>query len=752
MFLNTLPVTKTISFYVTICIGMNILIISENLLLVCPQIHNSEDSLSNDLDIEKINSTCVKLTRADVKITKEDVHFYQILRYRLNLAEVIHLEHLKSCNNPRKELYESGDLDRDIAHCKKILGRFDSARADILNPYCDWKEVSMNLSDPLVNNTILINDLLPSQPYYFYSSINYTRKGIPSVLEEERFVGSICMDEGEPFYPPQTDLGSFKFSNALQTTRTRKNRNHDNSRKVDLYWMPVPRFLAGSLSLSYQISCSNLEEKSLAVNETVDEIQIGILSIPLGLTENSSYLCVLKSKNGIGDSRDQSEIIIPKNRNIIDTKGKFQFYVAEVLTGEYLLRWTKIDSLLLAGESLDSSMKGNYTVYWCRINSPAQGCMAIEGLERTHENFLTLSLDVIQQNRIFGISYKSHDDKYFTGIMWAECIATIRTQAQSAHDPIEIYKAIGSPNNHTTINISWSYRGCRSIITLVQDYEINYCIIRQVDPCLPLTGNVGYDSELLNYGFNDTDVCKNYTVHYELTTEVTLRGLASSTLYFIRIRHKLVNGTINQWSNPVYAITLAEPMEAGECSDRFRNITESLVIIFLALITTGVIYIYIKRKLFHYWSLASQIRKVETQLPQRIDEKLNKKNNEVAHDSNDIGLKFWSNRFSDSRSMGGSSITNSESSLADDKDNCEDRNLRTNNGPSSFVTDYIPNRLMTGYVEQSPMTQLTDVIDDNQKDIISVGDNSVGSQESFLRTIAEEQAKNIDRGTHNSIL
>lgn len=753
MILKTLPVTKKNSFYVTISIGINILIISEHSLPISPQINdleNSWKSIDSELEIEKINSTSLKLTHhEDLRAagTIRDGYFYVRLRYWLNLAEVIHLKPLNSCNNTNKQVYESQNSEQDIANCKQQLNGFDSARTNILDSYCDRREVSINLTNSAGNNTVFINNLLPSQPYYFYSSVHFTRGDNDSVIVEEKFVSAVCMDEAEPFYPPQTDLGSFKLSVAPQT-KIRKNFNPD-SRRVELYWRPVPLLLAGSWGLSYQISCSNLDKREIAFSETINEKQMGRMDAQIDLSLNNSYLCILKSKNRIGFSHNHSEIIIPKNSNIIDTKGRFQFYIAEISNGEYLLKWTKMDSLLSNYKSVVGLSKGTYTVYWCKITSAAHGCMDIEGLEQTQEAFHTLLLDGdgTPQNRIFGISYKSNNSEFFTGIMWAECIAAFRTQAQSAYEPIEIYKAVSLPNDHTTISISWSYRGCRSIIALVQNFQIDYCIIKQVDPCSPLTDKSLDDSELLSYGFNDTKVCKNNVIQNKLNTEVTLNNLTASTLYAIRIKHRIENGTTNQWSNPVYAITLAEPIKAKECSARIRKIIESSLVILVALLTTGALYIYVKRKLFHYWSLASQIKKVETQLPQRIDDKLNKLNNEAANDSNDIGLKFWSNRFPDHRSMSGLPTASSESSLDGDEENYDHRNARTNNCPPPLVADYIPNRLITGYVEQSLVTNMIEATDDNQKDIISVGDNSVSSQESFLRTIAEEQVKNNERGT-----
>lgn len=752
MFLNALPVTKTKCFYVTLGIEIVILIISGKFLLVCPQVIESVEYFSDvPIKFEKINSSSltVFMTESnDETVGRQgrvrDGYYYAHVRYRLSLPEVLHLKPL-NCHE-KIQVYLSENLEHDIVSCKRKFDRFDIARADILYSYCEWKEAFINVTAS--ENSVIISDLLPAQPYYFYMYTYFHSKGTePTLLDKERF-GKICMDEGKPLWPPQTNPGAFRMS-TTQQRKTRKNRNSLNNQRVEIYWRTVPHLLAGSRNCSYQVSCSNMDEKNITFDRMVDDITTGILEFPIGLLASSSYKCVLRTKNRVGYSLNYSEIVIPKPENVIELDEKFRFYVAEISNGEYFLRWTDIDSLLSG-----SSNTSIYTVFWCTVRSSGFGCTDLEGFETTNENYMTLLLegDGIPQNRIFGISYKSYDGKLFTGIIWAECIATIRTQAQNANGLIEIYKAPESPGNHSTINISWSYRGCRSIIVLVDNFHIEYCSIKQVDPCSPIAAKSLDDSELVNYDFTNKKVCRKDTVRNELGTNIVLKNLTASTIYAIRIRHKLPNGTYNQWSNPVHAITLAEPIKAKECAAKTKIFFEALLIVLTFSVFIVVICMFIKRMFFHYWSLASQIRKVETQLPQKIDEKLNKKNDEEGNESIDIGMKFWSNRFPDKQSMRGLSITNSESSLDGDGDNCDGRESLTDVSPSPFVADYIPNRLMTGYVEQSPVTRATELADDNQKDTISVGDNSLGSQESFLRTIAEEQVKKIDRQTRNSML
>lgn len=741
-----------------ISIGIIILIICGKFLLVCPQIYESIEVIKDSFfEFEKINSTSLRIILTDSGNEEvyrqgrvKDGYYYAHLKYRLNLAEVIHLKPL-NCNDKGKkvQVYVSKDLDRDIASCKQKVDRFD--KADILHGYCDWNEAFMNVT--AMENSVVISNLLPALPYYFFMNYYFHEKGSePIPIGEEKF-DKICMDEGIPSYPPQTDLGSFRVS-TKQQRGTRKNRDYPNDERVELYWRTVPHLLAGSENLSYQVSCSSTDEKNVTFDGMINDITTGTLDFPIGLLANCSYKCALRSKNRLGYSLNYSEIVIPKPENVIDLDGKFRFYVAEVSNGEYFSRWTDVDSLLSGRESLNSSSRGNYTVYWCTIRSSSLGCTDIEGFEITNENFLTLLLegDGKPQNRILGISYKSYDGKSFTGIIWAECIATMRTQAQNANEPIEIYKALGSPGNHSTINISWSYRGCRSIIVLAEKFDIEYCSIKQVDPCSPIAAKSLDDSELINYDFTNKKVCREDKVINRLETEIVLKNLSASTMYAIRIKHQLPNGTYNQWSNPVYAITLAEPKKAKECSARTKIFFEALILVLTFSVFIVVICMFIKRMFFHYWSLASQIRKVETQLPQKIDEKLNKKNDEEENEFIDIGMKFWSNRFPDKQSIRGLPIANSESSLDGDGDNCDGRDSLTDVSPPPFVADYIPNRLMIGYVEQSPATKVTELTDDNQKDTISVGDNSVGSQESFLKTIAEEQVKKTDWQTQNSVL
>lgn len=474
---------------------------------------------------------------------------------------------------------------------------FDDTNITLVNKYCNGDVTSIDLYKTNLDKPPKINDLLPSIPYSF----NITT----SPILMESVIESICTNESIPMYPPQTDLGSFVIQTDQNSLINRKNRT------VLLYWRTVPLFFTGSRESNYKITCFkdtsdiDINKTTMTMNDIVFERsdfsrKNGMLDIKVATNEN--YRCDLYTNNTIGLSVNKSTILIPKDESIIYIDyDEFSFYVTAVAE-HYMLRWDNITSI--SNGMITSISDGIYTIYWCLTESPYETCTSIDGMVKTRKLSTTITIKgYVRENVMFGLSFKTDDNRNFTGIHWAKCVSNIKTEKL----PLVISSA--QPTfNHTTLKIEWDFEVCRSLIADIHYYEITYCQMYPVDPCLSTVEHTHITSE---YNFTAGLAAKNCTelnITNDLIMFRDIENLSYSTYYAIRIKPILISGGEIDWSKTFYAVTGSDPKDCKTNPIYYVVIITCLFIIF-------IFYQFISRG----WVLINKFRNTKTKLPKRLE-------------------------------------------------------------------------------------------------------------------------------------
>jgi len=712
--------------------------------------------LENSTNIQRLDSVSLRLSFAHpihdvIKHTERyqnetPDHFRLKIKYQL-ILDVLHFRLKPLCAAP-----VLGNEQSDIEICKGQLNMFGSYNDSLDKDYsylfehCQEHRLSMNVTGSAKDDFLTITGLLPHQRYYFEVSLEYSGED-NTIQEISKSSLPICMPDSSPLFAPQTDIGSFRIEKLLGD-RLEKDRQLEGVRRVELYWRPVPHLLAGSEYLDSEINCID-EHKVPFYFTIIKDTFSGVKDIETPFLSNVSYQCTLRSRNNLGYSADSSAVFIPKQDSILETQGRFNLYVAAVTNLEYILRWTDMDQYISelegrASSTLDikNSHTRTYTLYWCILSSQARGCSSIEGMKRTNETQLALYIpgDGKPQNRIFGISYRTAGNKNFTGIVWSDCVATVRSQAQSAYHAPEVIRAVGM-TDHSKISVTWVVKGCKSLIALVDAYEVNYCKAGPIDPCSTIPIAKISADESFDRKFHELDECNTIIVPNKLSSETVLDGLNSSTKYIIRMRIKVVNET-SLWSNPVLSHTIADLANAKECSRRQHPIF-TIILVVITIAAIAIIYIPARRLFVHYWDILFRYRHANIEIPARIEETNDKKDN-----LSELGLRYWINRFPTPNN----SAANSESSLSNFKlDTKNGKILRTfaEDSPTDDEDDYvqqpltmhnyIPSQLLTDQEHSSIPYNLNKSSKEDKRDSLSYTDDiSVTSHSSFLENILND--------------
>lgn len=718
-------------------------------------------SANNGIKLTSLNSTAVKFEYnknlvdnlsndglSDKHHTQEQI-LYKIT-YQLDLANLLLYED-DTCqhkslivDDEKKEMYRNS--------CKSELHRFGSSTiddSDLSDNYCDPKTVTTNQS-------MIIGNLLPHQKYHFkyegsYSWGNQTETIIPH--EED----TICMDNSAPLYSPQTDLGAY---------RTTFDPRCETVRRVEVYWRPLPKAFLGAKDIQNVINCFDLEEKNkLVVDETLYDNRHGMIDMNYPFKKDHAYSCHLKSRNKIGASSDTSHIYIPRMNQTLRFPDKLVLHAAAISNEKYYLSWiNSTDFLTLEKETIKMLNKtsylnrpyssGTYTIYWCSVTAPADGCTSIEGLYKTKTNKIMINIpttDKGHKHRIFGISYRSYNNLLNTGIKWSNCVYLIGSQFQPLNEAVYITKAVGVVDDHSAMVIDWQSKGCSAITAVIDSFEINYCFIENLDPCLAqVAKNETIFPEITDFDGNRN--CSTVFEKNEMTNELILKNLNASTKYAIRIRHYINNKPVIYWSRPIFGHTLADKTKSDRCS--LGNIQRTISTLLLRLVFIVFPLLYIIRKSIVFCSkIVKRFNRANTGMPQRIEASFNKADN-----LSEVGLKYWINRFP--APVDETYSTSSECSLdvyAYDSKTCmitkrtldhcaknEDEDKEDYNNQLSNIPEYIPSQMLS-HDNQSTQGSLTESLQDNEREDDNLSDSdelSVTSHSSFLENILNNEFNN----------
>lgn len=692
--------------------------------------------------LKKLNSTSVVIELDVVSSHGDEIQKWVPnirlnVTYRLMLGDVFKFQQSLMCQSDEKVYVNPSGNHSFVDHCKmKLIGFGADAENDQnldLFKHCEQQR-SFFYPKNAGRNSFIISGLLPRQPYEFNYVVDYleNRTAVPI---EGPFRHFICMNIADepPKYSPLTDLSSFVIREEAQNILDEVGKKN-KSIAVELFWRPVPKILAGSDDLGYVLKCNNEEKKTILSTIITDIFQGRIM---IQKPDNITYYCGISSKSSYGYSKLFSPIVIPKRTQILDLGRNFQFHVAAIRSNEYMAKWTSIESVLAHKIPNNNSLYGgNYTIYWCSKGGLLD-CSNIDGMVKTNKTSTGLILfnDENRAARTFGISYRSPDKRFLSGIIWSKCVASYKSVEQSIYQPLKIVRAAGIIDNHTAISLAWVFAGCESLIALVDKFEIKYCVIKRFDDCSEIWDNTRHTDTIREHHKEQTENCAIVTQNNHLVNDVTLEHLDSSTKYMIMVRCILHDSMSNAWSDPVLAYTFPDPKKLENCWFRLRLF---VVLIMLLLLVIATFVSFKSRGWIDYvCHLLFRFKQTKSALSRRIEDMSRQQDN-----MSELSLKFWVNRFP---GQTGASPAHSEDSV---NMLCRDKSILRSKSCEPFVDyvrgtqtlDYIPRNLIDRQVEQTTSENTTDDTQDAKFQNSSEADDiSVTSHSSFLDTILNEE-------------
>lgn len=500
--------------------------------------------------IEQITNTSVRIsckrTPATSSIHRKELDESQ-LRITYNIAAVFRTM-FETQSGTCGDTWVRSNQENEFAICIDNMGGHygDHEAYNFAEHHCKEHELYMGIGDGSEQNSTIVNDLLPGLPYAFNTSVVY-RKDDRYINLQDNPVKYLCMNETSPLQSPQTNNNCFDIRSSSRGYRT-----------VRLLWKPVPPLLYGSKEINYTISCKGEGNETGIYTEDVQGANnVGFVEIDKNIAYDQSYQCTIRSKNNFGVSEKNSIITIPRQENVLKPSDKFKFFVLssdEKDRYKFTLTWSGLSTMYPELKNVTPS----YTIYWCTSHI----CENIEGILKTDENELELSLDKRDAHAFqFGLSVETNL-QHSTGIIWSECI---QPEKADKLGPLDISKFHVPDNNHTSLHLSWEFKDqCKSIIALVSKYEFRYCALEPVNPCVVNNGSILNIERVVN--LDDTSICHNITIGDKLITQYTLKSLKPSTLYAIQMRYHLQgDDRLSEWSSLKFTHSGASPSDRRPC-------------------------------------------------------------------------------------------------------------------------------------------------------------------------------------------
>lgn len=633
------------------------------------------------------------------------VSYHMISIFKINFVS-------ESCD----ERYIAINADRELETCRAEMDWFGqygdgpvSDPYEITNKFCNMSHVYLPRGKNNSTRSVVVNNLLPDTAYHFSASVVLNNSRDESLNSRDESLnsrdeslkldpidlGTICTEKSPPIYPPQTDLSSYHL-------RDHDISDHDISAQptmIDLFWRPVPSLLRASRGINYTINCTAETENKKILSDLVGS-ETGHKSLSVSMSNNESYLCEFKSTNNFGLSEDSSLIRIPRADQLLVFGKKFKFFVVSYSEFVYTLTWTNISEIDPRYKVSDTV----YTIYWCSKVEKAKDCNRLDGLFRTNLTKERLRLFNAGYRYFFGLSIRTNANNDSSGIIWSDCIAN----PEDASTPLEVIKSFGA--DHNSVHLVWHPR-CASMAALIEDYEIAFCQLENIDPCQ--SSMPKYEGKADINTFQNNSICHSKIFKNNFDTQTDIKDLKASTLYAIRLRYSTNSSRSNQWSlwsNIAFAHTPAHPSNTEYCAS--GSLISNFFTVLIAIIILGILYIPTKKTLSHIFRLFFQYKQASVIVPQRIQETLGSKDSQ-----SEIGLKHWVNRFSgcdhDSLSVHSGSSFKSHIQATENEP-------MMNNVELSDKFDYISNNDAGDYI---PSNFLQGRVDLGEADGLSTGDD-----------------------------
>uniref|UniRef100_A0A336MQ57 CSON004107 protein n=1 Tax=Culicoides sonorensis TaxID=179676 RepID=A0A336MQ57_CULSO len=328
----------------------------------------------------------------------------------------------------------------NFVHDVRILSEFDNTnnndtKWEIINPSRIKKETR---GDQSLWYYIELHELPYANSWYDVRIRVRTDKAedIDEMYSEVSGLG-FRTEPRRPDRPPRIDQGAFFI-------------NDDND--VYIFWEELSKHERNGPNASYAITA--VRENGKSVKRTPIEITNTMAKFSK-IDLFSSYEFVVKSKNSLGTSDDESVIRIPKYQERLRTPVNLKKLSQD---GIYSLSW----------QSPDKSKRHSYTVFWCKPkNSLPNACEGNFHFQRV--NHTTHNFSLIQNGSInFAVSTNSETSS--SGMIWAMC-----TAAQSS-DIGKIKTIWITQIDSSRMELQWKL-DCM-FDSIVKGYVIKYCPIK----------------------------------------------------------------------------------------------------------------------------------------------------------------------------------------------------------------------------------------------------------------------------------
>lgn len=424
--------------------------------------------------------------------------------------------------HPQK--YKPPYIEQVCNNTIKWFGHHDDpvgSNSSYLDQICTLKEVPLKLSE---NISYTITGLQPNVIYIIRSSVVLI---INESNEADSQETCAITRPAAPQYPPQTDLSSFQIV-------------HDatESYNINLFWRPVPGFLAGNTLTKYHLQCYNASNTSIInyIATNLDRLSGKASNVSLDL--NYSYNCIIFAHNNHGQSK-KSKIFIPKKSHIYDEH--LEIEVSSPSSNRYMIQWVNLNDILSSKYPSINLQNGYYTLYWCQPPPDNNTCLKIEGMKKTRKNLEEITITSQDAgNKLFGVSYTLPDQNFSSGISWSnECLkGTLKS-------PFCDITSVRSDQTGTQLMLNWKEK-CDPVKALMVGFEFEVC-----------------DTKLIHSECTDDEVSPNkydlskihdpvcyslYIMRNNSISEARFSSLTPAHLYTARMRVRFDDGTNSTFS------------------------------------------------------------------------------------------------------------------------------------------------------------------------------------------------------------